>query len=157
MDTVLKGRGSLHRRLRAEATASAGRRTWVAVAWFGRVDTEGLLKAPPAQRGDDDGVAARRPLDPAEIEAALADRDPYPTGKVSDRQLVSRLGKPPSPAWTSRVDGPDPTGFLRTAVPRKVRLPNELRGSRSKADVSNCLVVEFPYMAARSFPVRTNR
>jgi hypothetical protein len=29
-----------------------------AVAWFGRVDAEGLLKAPPPQGGDDYGAAA---------------------------------------------------------------------------------------------------
>ena len=47
-----------------------------AVAWFGRVDAEGLLEAPPSQPGDDDGVAPPHPFHPAEIEVALRGRGP---------------------------------------------------------------------------------
>ena len=53
-----------------------------AVAWFGRVDAEGLVEAPPSQRADDYGVAALHPLHPAEIEVALGDRGPYRTRDV---------------------------------------------------------------------------
>src|SRR5206468_12873590 len=47
-----------------------------AVAWFGRIDAEGLLEAPPSQPGDDDGVAPPHPFPPAEIEVALRERGP---------------------------------------------------------------------------------
>jgi len=47
-----------------------------AVAWFGRIDAEGLLEAPPSQPGDDDGVAPPHPFHPAEIEVALRERGP---------------------------------------------------------------------------------
>jgi hypothetical protein len=57
--------------------AAAARLTFPEVAWFGRVDAEGLLEAPPSQWGDDYGVAAPHPFHPAEIEVALGDRGPY--------------------------------------------------------------------------------
>ncbi len=62
--------------------ASAARLAFPAVAWLGRVDPEGSVKAPPSQRGDDYGVAALHPLHPAEIEVALGDRGPYRTRDV---------------------------------------------------------------------------
>jgi hypothetical protein len=65
-----------HARSDAAASSSAARLVFPAVAWFGRVDAEGLPEAPPSQRGDDDGVAALHPLHPAEIEVALGDRGP---------------------------------------------------------------------------------
>ncbi len=66
----------------ATASSSAAQLAFPAVAWFGRVDPEGLLEAPPARRGDDYGVAALHPFYPAKIEAALRDRDPYRTRDV---------------------------------------------------------------------------
>src|SRR5207249_4799455 len=62
--------------------SSAARLTFPAVAWFGRVDAEGLVEAPPSRRSDDYGVAALHPFHPAEIEVALGDRSPYRTRDV---------------------------------------------------------------------------
>src|SRR5271169_3728868 len=53
---------------------SAARPAFPAVAWFGSVDAEGLPEAPPSQWGDDYGVAALHPFQPAEIEIASGDR-----------------------------------------------------------------------------------
>src|SRR5262245_18374827 len=53
-----------------------------AIAWFGRVDAEGLPEAPPSQWRDDDGVAALHPFRPAEIEVALGERGPDRTRDV---------------------------------------------------------------------------
>src|SRR6185503_18376165 len=49
---------------------------------LGEVDAEGLAESPSSQRGDDDGVAARRPLHPAEIEEAPGQRRPERTREV---------------------------------------------------------------------------
>src|SRR5204863_8400906 len=65
-----------------KAPGSVARLAFPAVAWFGRVDAEGLLEASPSQRGDEYGVAARHPFHPPEIEVALGDRDPYRTRDV---------------------------------------------------------------------------
>src|SRR5256885_5787781 len=62
--------------------SSAARLTFPAVAWFGRVDAEGLVEAPPSRRSDDYGVAALHPFHPAEIEVALGDRGPDRTRDV---------------------------------------------------------------------------
>jgi len=69
-------RGAPELALFVQRVASAARLAWSAVAWLGGIDAEGLPKAASAERGDEYGVAALHPLQPAEIEEALGDRRP---------------------------------------------------------------------------------
>src|SRR6185436_11122575 len=68
----------------------------------GRVDAEGLPEASPAQRGDDDRMAAAHPIQPAEIEAASGDRGPDLTrdvwtslGPIQAESAVVAAGRTP--------------------------------------------------------------
>jgi hypothetical protein len=50
--------------------------------WFGSVGAEGLPETLPSQWGDDYGVAALHPFQPAEIEVAIGDRGPQRTREM---------------------------------------------------------------------------
>src|SRR5262249_57224942 len=94
------------RRRRAGAPAGGG--ACPAGGGRGRVDPEGLKKPPPARRGDDDGVAARHSVDPAEVEAARGDGHPHRTGDV-------RASLGPIEAESAEVAAPGPRGGKRDA------------------------------------------
>src|SRR5262249_18546165 len=74
------GRCALRRRSNYRRSESLG--AFPAVAWSGGVDTQRLAETAPSERGDEDGLTAFHPFDPAEIEAAPGDRGPYRTGEV---------------------------------------------------------------------------
>ena len=71
-----------------------------AVTRSGGVDPEGLPAPPLPQRGDDHGVAALHPFNPAQIEAALRDRDRHhardvwaPLGPVEAESAEAAAGQ----------------------------------------------------------------
>src|SRR5262245_42645956 len=136
-----------------------GRLAFPAVAWFGGVDAEGLPEASPSQRGDDDGVAALHPFDPAEIEAALADRRPnrprdvraslgpieaesaeVPAGRTPHRKPDAERGEEPGACCRD----------LRGFVVEHEILARDQRISEINAEASGQMVVADPGRAQRA-------